>query len=110
MHTPCAAQASKPSQAMDSVLFDYTRQDATGTCSTAQAWARQPAPLSPPERATMKARAAALLKQHKAVLVAHLQGNAPQVSVEIGRSNIPSIYQPPFSEMEPILGNLPAPA
>lgn len=46
----------------------------------------------------------------KAVLVAHLQGNAPQVSVEIGRSNIPTIYQPKFSEMEPIISALPAPA
>jgi len=44
----------------------------------------------------------------KAVLVSHLQGNAPQVSVEIGRGNIPSIYQPKFSEMEQVLNNLPA--
>lgn len=46
----------------------------------------------------------------KAVLVAHLQGNAPQVSVEIGRGNIPTVYQPRFSDMEPILSALPAPA
>ena len=46
----------------------------------------------------------------KSVLVAHLQGNAPQVSVEIGRSNIPTIYQPKFSEMEQLLSALPAPA
>lgn len=45
----------------------------------------------------------------KAVLVAHLQGNAPQVSVEIGRSNIPTLYQPKFSEMEPILSALQIP-
>lgn len=45
----------------------------------------------------------------KSVLVAHLQGNAPQVSVEIGRGNIPTIYQPRFSEMEPIISALPAP-
>jgi chemotaxis protein MotA len=44
----------------------------------------------------------------KAVLVSHLQGNAPQVSVEIGRGNIPTIYQPKFSEMEQLLSNLPA--
>ena len=44
----------------------------------------------------------------KSVLVSHLQGNAPQVSVEIGRGNIPTIYQPKFSEMEQLLGNLPA--
>lgn len=44
----------------------------------------------------------------KSVLVAHLQGNAPQVSVEIGRGNVPTIYQPKFSEMEPLLSGLPA--
>ncbi|MFZ4541530.1 MAG: flagellar motor stator protein MotA [Rickettsiales bacterium] len=44
----------------------------------------------------------------KAVLVSHLQGNAPQVSVEIGRGSIPTLYQPKFSEMETILSNLPA--
>jgi len=44
----------------------------------------------------------------KAVLVSHLQGNAPQVSVEIGRGAIPTIYQPKFSEMETVLQNLPA--
>lgn len=44
----------------------------------------------------------------KAVLVSHLQGNAPQVSVEIGRGNIPTVYQPKFSEMEQLLSNLPA--
>ena len=45
----------------------------------------------------------------KAVLVAHLQGNAPQVSIEIGRSNVPTIYQPSFATLEPILSELPAP-
>ena len=36
----------------------------------------------------------------KAVLVSHLHGNAPQISVEIGRTNIPTKYQPAFKEME----------
>ena len=56
---------------MSQQLFDYTRQDAAGTCSTAHAWAQVPAPLTPPERQSLTARAAALLKQHDAVLVAH---------------------------------------
>ena len=43
----------------------------------------------------------------RAVLVSHLQGNAPQISVEIGRGNIPSIYQPSFAEMEQLLQSLP---
>jgi chemotaxis protein MotA len=34
------------------------------------------------------------------VLVAHLNGNAPQVSVEIGRGNVPSKVQPTFFELE----------
>ncbi len=71
---------------MDSVLFDYTRQDAAGTCSTAQAWARQPTPLSPPERTAVQARAAALLKQHRAVLVAHyyVDGDLQDLALETG--------------------------
>lgn len=34
------------------------------------------------------------------VLIAHLKGMAPQVSVEIGRTQIPSHLQPSFTEME----------
>ena len=37
------------------------------------------------------------------VLVAHLNGNAPQVSVEIGRGSVPSIMQPSFFELEEAL-------
>lgn len=44
----------------------------------------------------------------RAVLVSHLHGNAPQVSVEIGRGNIPTVYQPKFQEMEQLLQSLPA--
>ena len=44
----------------------------------------------------------------RAVLVSHLQGNAPQISVEIGRGNVPTIYQPSFQDMEQHLQNLPA--
>jgi quinolinate synthase len=56
---------------MSQILFDYTRQDASGASCTAQAWARQPVALSPADRTSMKARAAELLKAHDAVLVAH---------------------------------------
>ena len=34
------------------------------------------------------------------ILVAHLHGNAAQVSVEIGRGSVPSEYQPSFQELE----------
>jgi chemotaxis protein MotA len=40
----------------------------------------------------------------KDVLVAHLHGNAAQVSVEIGRGQIPSASQPSFTELEEALG------
>ncbi len=39
------------------------------------------------------------------VLVAHLNGNAPQVSVEIGRGNVPTDVQPSFFELEEALNS-----
>ena len=36
----------------------------------------------------------------RSVIVAHLQGNAPQVSVEIGRKSIPCDLMPTFQEVE----------
>lgn len=42
----------------------------------------------------------------KAVLVSHLHGNAPQISVEIGRTNIPTKYQPSFKTMEEHLSTI----
>ena len=56
---------------MSQILFDYTKQDAAGACSTAHAWAKAPAPLTPTQRNALAERAAALLKAHNAVLVAH---------------------------------------
>ena len=56
---------------MDTVLYDFTRQDASGASCTAHAWAKVPERLSPAARETTLARAAALLKTHDAVLVAH---------------------------------------
>lgn len=43
----------------------------------------------------------------KEVLVAHLHGNAPQISVEIGRGSVPSIGQPSFQEMEEAIADIP---
>lgn len=43
----------------------------------------------------------------KIVIVAHLQGLAPQVAVEIGRRNTPSELAPSFNELEEALGELP---
>ena len=53
------------------VVYDYTRQDATGDSCTAHAWAKVPAVLPPPEKAATLARIKTLLKERDAVLVAH---------------------------------------
>src|SRR6201991_5258945 len=50
----------------------------------------------------------AFYKIIQAVLVAHLHGNAAQISVEIGRGNVPSGAQPSFLELEEALSNIPA--
>jgi len=43
----------------------------------------------------------------QSVLVAHLHGNAAQISVEIGRGNVPSGAQPSFLELEEALSTMP---
>jgi len=42
----------------------------------------------------------------RAVLVAHLHGNAPQVSVETGRKMAPNQHMPTFAELEATVQNL----
>jgi chemotaxis protein MotA len=46
----------------------------------------------------------------QSVLVAHLHGNAAQISVEIGRGEVPSEAQPSFLELEETLSSIPAEA
>src|ERR1700750_2981162 len=41
------------------------------------------------------------------ILVAHLHGNAAQVSVEIGRGSVPGEHQPSFQELETALNAIP---
>ena len=43
----------------------------------------------------------------QSVLVAHLHGNAAQISVEIGRGSVPSASQPSFLELEEALSSIP---
>ena len=43
----------------------------------------------------------------RAVLVAHLHGNAPQVSVESGRKVIPTALMPTFAELEKAIQAIP---
>ena len=52
----------------------------------------------------------AFYKIIQSVLVAHLHGNAAQISVEIGRGDIPSTAQPSFLEMEETLQGAPSEA
>jgi len=42
----------------------------------------------------------------KEIMVAHLHGNAAQVSVEIGRGSVPSMYQPSFAQLEEAINAL----
>ena len=44
----------------------------------------------------------------QSVLVAHLHGNAAQISVEIGRGSVPTTAQPTFLELEETLSAIPA--
>jgi len=46
----------------------------------------------------------------RSVLIAHLHGNAAQISVEIGRGSIPSESQPTFAQLEETLQAVPADA
>jgi hypothetical protein len=71
---------------MSTTLYDFTRQDRSGASCTAQAWAQVPAPLSPAARQALKARAAALLHEHQAVLVAHyyVDGDLQDLALETG--------------------------
>jgi len=62
----------------------------------------------------MAVRLAAVLEEEgsfykiiQSVLVAHLHGNAAQISVEIGRGSVPSEAQPSFLELEEALNNIP---
>ncbi len=50
----------------------------------------------------------AFYKIIQAVLVAHLHGNAAQISIEMGRGIVPSSAQPSFAELEDTLDNIEA--
>jgi len=71
---------------MSAVLVDFTKQDRSGASCTSQVWAKVPAALTPVQRSAAKARAAALLKQHDAVLVAHyyVDGDLQDLALETG--------------------------
>ena len=71
---------------MSQIEYDYPLQDASGTSCTAHAWAKVPEPLTPDSRMEHLARAAALLKAHDAVLVAHyyVEGDLQDLALATG--------------------------
>ena len=88
---------------MEQVLFDYTRQDASGASCTAHAWAKVPEPLSREDRRETKARAAALLARHNAVLVAHyyVDGDLQDLALETGGCVADSLEMARFGRDHP---------
>jgi len=88
---------------MTQVLFDYTRQDAAGASCVAHAWAKTPAPLTPTGRAEWKERAAAQLKAHDAVLVAHyyVDGDLQDLALATGGCVADSLEMARFGRDHP---------
>jgi len=88
---------------MSQVLFDYTKQDASGASCTAHAWAKVPPPLSPADRRALKTRAAELLRQHNAVLVAHyyVDGDLQDLALETGGCVADSLEMARFGRDHP---------
>jgi quinolinate synthase len=88
---------------MSQVSFDYPRQDASGISCVAQAWATVPTPLSPSQRAAVKARAAELLERHQAVLVAHyyVDGDLQDLALETGGCVADSLEMARFGRDHP---------
>ncbi len=88
---------------MSQVLFDYTRQDASGASCTSHAWAKVPEPLTPDGRVHWKARAKALLAQHNAVLVAHyyVDGDLQDLALETGGCVADSLEMARFGRDHP---------
>jgi len=88
---------------MTAVLYDYTRQDARGASTTEQAWAKVPPPLNPAERAELRDRAAALLKQRGAVLVAHyyVDGDLQDLALATGGMVADSLEMARFGRDHP---------
>jgi quinolinate synthase len=86
-----------------SVLYDFTKPDASGATCTAHAWAKVPPPLTRAERDAAKARAAALLKAHDAVLVAHfyVDGDIQDLALETGGCVADSLEMARFGRDHP---------
>jgi quinolinate synthase len=88
---------------MEQVLFDYTRPDARGASTIAHVWAKVPLAPGPEQRREQKARAADLLKQHDAVLVAHyyVDGDLQDLALETGGCVADSLEMARFGRDHP---------
>ncbi|MEO7852498.1 MAG: quinolinate synthase NadA, partial [Rubrivivax sp.] len=88
---------------METVLYDFTKQDASGASCTSQAWAKVPQALSPAQRAEAMTRAAAALKAHDAVLVAHyyVDGDLQDLALQTGGCVADSLEMARFGRDHP---------
>jgi quinolinate synthase len=88
---------------MEQQLYDFTKQDARGVCSTDHAWAKVPRALSAAERVATREKAAALLKAHDAVLVAHyyVDGDLQDLALATGGCVADSLEMARFGRDHP---------
>jgi quinolinate synthase len=88
---------------MPTIQVDFAKPDAAGLEGIAQAWARVPTTPSPAERAARKARAAELLREQDAVLVAHfyVDGDIQDLALETGGCVADSLEMARFGRDHP---------
>ena len=88
---------------MSQVQVEYSLPAGDGTERIARAWARVPLVPTPAERAELKARAAALLAEHDAVLVAHfyVDGDLQDLALETGGCVADSLEMARFGRDHP---------
>ncbi len=88
---------------MSQVEVEYTRPASDGSERLARAWARVPLIPTPAQRASLKARAAALLRERDAVLVAHfyVDGDLQDLALETGGCVADSLEMARFGRDHP---------
>ena len=88
---------------MSQVQVEYSLPAGDGTERIARAWARVPLIPTPAQRAEQKARAAALLAEHDAVLVAHfyVDGDIQDLALETGGCVADSLEMARFGRDHP---------
>jgi len=88
---------------MSQVQVEYSLPAGDGSERIARAWARVPLVPTPAQRAEQKARAAALLEEHGAVLVAHfyVDGDIQDLALETGGCVADSLEMARFGRDHP---------